>query len=153
MNFMKRKIIVGLSVPQIENVAHVLAGELMEYGEPIPAFNTRFPDRLESCLRTPFQKFSGKSLYRGVVGKGSILFYLMVKNHPFQNGNKRVAVMALLYFLYRNARWITVDNDTLYVFANTIAESDPVNSQREIAKIRAFIRKYIINRKGEPHTT
>src|SRR3989344_8689945 len=137
---MVRTTIKEVSILQVETVAHSLAQELMEYGEPIPAFNTRFPDRLESCLKTPFQKFSNRSLYRGIVGKGSALFYFMIKNHPFQNGNKRVAVMTLLYFLYRNKRWITVNNDGLYVFANSIAESNPANSQREISKIRAFIR-------------
>jgi death-on-curing protein len=141
---MTRTTLVEITVVQVENVAHALARELMEWGEPIPAFNTRFPDRLESCLRTPFQKFDKKSLYRGLVGKGAILFYLMVKNHPFQNGNKRVAVMTLLYFLFRNGYWLDVDNDDLYIFANEVAESTAAKSQREIAKVRSFIRKHLI---------
>ncbi|QQG42451.1 MAG: Fic family protein [Candidatus Giovannonibacteria bacterium] len=44
---------------------------------------------LESCLATPFHSFGGKSAYKGLIGKASMLFYLLVKNHPFQNGNKR----------------------------------------------------------------
>ena len=140
---MSRTTLVEINVLQVENVAHWLAQELMEWGEPIPAFNTRFPDRLESCLRTPFQKFSKKSLYRGLVGKGAVLFYLMIKNHPFQNGNKRVAVMTLIYFLYRNKYWLDVDNDTLYIFANEVAESESNKSKQEIIKIRSFIRKHI----------
>ncbi|MEK7133776.1 MAG: type II toxin-antitoxin system death-on-curing family toxin [Patescibacteria group bacterium] len=143
---MARSTLVEISVRQIETVAHALAQELMEWGEPIPAFNTRFPDRLESCLKTPFQKFSGKSLYRGHVGKGAILFYLMIKNHPFQNGNKRVAVMTLLYFLYRNGWWIAVDNDDLYLFANEVAKSPPENNRKEIRRIRSFIRKFLVRR-------
>jgi death-on-curing family protein len=115
----------------------------MEWGEPIPPFNTRFPDRLESCLKTPFQKFSGRSLYRGLIGKGAVLFYLMIKNHPFQNGNKRIAVMALLYFFYRNGWWIDVDNDVLYEFANRVAKSPAEDSKKEIAGIRSFLRKHI----------
>jgi len=128
----------------VETVAHSLAQELMEWGEPIPAFNTRFPDRLESCLKTPFQKFEGKSLYRGHVGKGAVLFYLMIKNHPFQNGNKRVAVMTLLYFLLKNGWWITVDNDTLYDFANEVARSPSGDNRKVIARIRGFIRKNMV---------
>lgn len=143
---MKRKVLVEITVAQVENVAHTLAQELMEYGEPIPAFNTRFPDRLESCLKTPFQKFGGKSLYRGLVGKGAILFYLMVKNHPFQNGNKRVAVMTLFYFLHRNGWWLTVSNNALYVFANEVAKGKAEDSKKEMAKVRSFIRKHLIRR-------
>jgi len=115
----------------------------MEWGEPIPPFNTRFPDRLESCLKTPFQKFSGRSLYRGLIGKGAVLFYLMIKNHPFQNGNKRIAVMTLLYFFYRNGWWIDVDNDVLYEFANRVAKSPTEDSKKEISGIRSFLRKHI----------
>jgi len=141
---MVRTTIKEVSILQVETVAHSLAQELMEYGEPIPAFNTRFPDRLESCLKTPFQKFSNRSLYRGLVGKGSALFYFMIKNHPFQNGNKRIAVMTLIYFLVRNGWWIDVDNDGLYEFANGVAESPAQDSEKEIRKIRSFIRKHII---------
>jgi death-on-curing family protein len=140
---MARSSLVSLSVNQVESVAHALAQELMEWGEPIPPFESRFPDRLESCLRTPFQKFDGKSLYRGHVGKGAILFYLMIKNHPFQNGNKRVAVMTLLYFLFENGWWIDVDNDVLYDFANEVAQSPSRNSRIEVRKIRNFIRKHL----------
>jgi len=137
-------MIKEVSLAQVQDVAHSLAQKLMEWGEPIPPFDTRFPERLESCLKTPFQRYDGKSLYRGLVGKGAILFYLMVKNHPFQNGNKRVAIMTLLYFLYRNGRWINVANNTLYEFANHVAESDPRVRQKIMVKIRTFIRRNMV---------
>ena len=141
---MARFSIKEITVKQVELVAHDLARELMEWGEPIPAFNTRFPAILESCLKTPFQKFEGKSLYRGITGKGAALFYFMVKNHPFQNGNKRVAVMTLLYFLYRQNKWLDVGNDTLYKFANQVAESEATKTNLEMRRVRSFIRKHII---------
>lgn len=133
-----------LSVAEVEYVAHRLAQELMDYGEPIPPFDTRFPDRLESCLKTPFQKFDGKSLYAGIVLKTAMLFYLMIKNHPFQNGNKRVAVLTILYFLSKNRRWIKVDNLTLYNFAKEIAQSDPTRSKETIQTIVDFMDTYTI---------
>ena len=76
-----------ISIAEIEYLAFNLAKETMDFNEPIPAFSTRFPNILESCLGTPLQGFSGKSLYHGLIAKAGILFYLMVKNHPFQNGN------------------------------------------------------------------
>ncbi|MFZ2886580.1 MAG: type II toxin-antitoxin system death-on-curing family toxin [Minisyncoccia bacterium] len=139
----RRRTIKIITLVQIENVAHSLAQELMSWDEPIPAFNTRFPDRLESCLKTPFQKFGQRALYRGLVGKGAILFYLIIKNHPFQNGNKRVAVMTLLYFLSRNDWWLSVSPETLYVFAIEVAESDPKDREKMMIKIRNFIRRYL----------
>lgn len=137
---MARKTLQQLTLVQIETVAHYLAREMFDLAEPIPDFVTRFPNKLESCLHTPFQKFGGRSLYAGIVGKGAILFYLMVKNHPFQNGNKRVAVMTLFYFLFRNGKWLRVSNDSLYQFARQVAMSDPVDREKVMKKVRSFIR-------------
>lgn len=136
----KRVTIKRLTLSQVELVAHSLAAKMMEWEEPIPDLSTRYPAILESCLATPFQTYDGKSLYRGIIGKSSILFYLMIKNHPFQNGNKRVAVMALFYFLATNGWWIGVTNDDLYCFAVTVAKSDPKDQEKEIQRIRSFIR-------------
>src|SRR5512136_2072551 len=86
-----------LTVKMVEQLSFFLAQEFMAYDEPIPDFYTRFPNILESCLASPFQWFSGRPLYRGFVSKASVLFYLMLKNHPFQNGNKRLAIMILLF--------------------------------------------------------
>lgn len=86
-------------------------------------------------------------MYRGLVGKGATLFYLMIKNHPFQNGNKRIAVMTLLYFLVRNDHWINVSNEDLYLFATEVAASDAANWEKVRAKIRRFLNKYVIRAK------
>jgi len=72
-----------ITVAEIEYIAFNLAKKFMTWDEPIPNFGTRFPNALESCLKTPFAKFSRKDLYRGLINKASILFYLLTKNHPF----------------------------------------------------------------------
>lgn len=72
-----------ITVAEVEYVAFVFARKLMTWDEPIPDFGTRFPNILESCLETPFARFAKKDLYRGLIGKASILFYLLIKNHPF----------------------------------------------------------------------
>ena len=66
--------------------------------------------------KSPFQKFGGKSLYPSLVSKSGILFYLMVKNHPFQNGNKRIAITTLLMFLSQNKKWLQADTQEFYNF-------------------------------------
>ena len=84
-----------ITIAEVEYLAFQLAKEHLAFDEPIPDFTTRFPNRLESCVLTPFQTFSGKALYPTLVAKAGILFYLMIKNHPFQNGNKRIAITPL----------------------------------------------------------
>ncbi len=127
------------SLAEVKYIAHRLAQDLMTHSEPIPPFDSRYPGILESCLKTPFQTFNRKSLYPTFETKAAVLFYLMVKNHPFENGNKRVGVVTLYYFLMENGREWDVDNHTLYEFANEVASSEAINKDAEIVKIRAFI--------------
>ncbi len=133
-----------ISIDEVEHVAVVLAQHHMEWNEPIPDFQTRFPGRLESCLAAPFQTFGRKDLYPGLVGKAAALFYLMIKNHPFQNGNKRIAVTTLFCFLHINMKWIHVEPEHLYRLAVSVAESDPFYKQEHLQIIRKFITRHLI---------
>ena len=134
-----------LSITDIEFIAFRVAKELMSYSEPIPDFATRFPNALESCLASPFQKFNKKSLYKGLIGKAAILFYLMIKNHPFQNGNKRVAVTTLLVFLYRNKKWLEIDSKEFYNFAIWITESPAKLKKETVQAIEHFLKDNIVD--------
>lgn len=135
----------SISIAEVEQVAHALARELMTWSEPIPDFGSRFPNVLESCIAVPFQRFSRRTLYKGLVPKAAILFYLMVKNHPFENGNKRIAVTTLLYFLIKNSRWLNVDNQSLYNFAVWVAESPAVAKEGTTKAIESFLKLHITN--------
>ena len=135
----------SITLVEVEYIAFRLAKEHLEFDEPIPAFSTRFPNILESCLAVPFQKFDKKDLYKGLIGKTAILFYLMIKNHPFQNGNKRIAMTALLIFLYKNQKWLKVDNQELYNFAVWVAQSPAKLKDSVIQGIEKFLKTYIVN--------
>lgn len=134
-----------LSVGEIEYIAFSLAKVFLEFDEPIPYFSTRFPHKLESSIAAPFQTFGKKELYKGLTLKGAALFYFLIKNHPFQNGNKRIAVTSLLIFLYKNEKWLRVDNKELYNFAVWVAGSPSTVKDQTIEAIDVFIKKYLIN--------
>jgi death-on-curing protein len=133
-----------LTVGEVEYVAYVLAKETMTWDEPIPEFGSRFPNILESCLVVPFQSFGGKPAYKGLIGKASILFYLLIKKHPFQNGNKRIAMATLLYFLYKNRKWLGVDNQEFYNFAKWVAASNPKLRKETVDAVGKFLKTYAI---------
>ena len=90
-----------ISLLDVQYLAFRLAQEHMSFNEPIPDFSTRFPNILESCLATPFQTFSGKSLYPNLISKASMLFYLMIKNHPFQKCFTYILLFYVLFYKYR----------------------------------------------------
>lgn len=125
---------------EIQYSAHELARKYLEWNEPIPEFETRYPYALEQCVGAPFQTFRGP-LYKGLVAKGAILFYLMIKNHPFQNGNKRIAVMSLLIFLGKNGKWIHLSPQELYNLAKWVASSPASVREETVRAIEKEIQK------------
>ncbi|HOE13939.1 MAG TPA: type II toxin-antitoxin system death-on-curing family toxin [Candidatus Saccharicenans sp.] len=133
-----------ISVQEVEYIAYRLAREMLSFDEPIPDFSSRFPDILESCLAVPFQSFSRKQLYPGLISKASILFYLLIKNHPFQNGNKRIAITTLFVFLYKNKKWIKVDTQELYNFAVWVAQSPAKVKDETVMAIERFLKTYLV---------
>jgi death-on-curing protein len=137
----------SISVKDVEQTAFFLARELMTFDEPIPSFSTRFPNILESCLATPFQWFSQRPLYRGLIAKASILFYLMLKNHPFQNGNKRIAITTLCVFLSLNNKWLRVDLEEFYKFSIDISASQSSDYDVVVSGIKKFLKSHIVDLK------
>jgi death-on-curing family protein len=130
----------AITVADVENISFRLAKELLSAEEPIPDFGTRYPGRLESCMVTPFMRFSGRALYPTLIDKAAILFYLMIKNHPFVNGNKRIAVTTLLTFLHRNKKWLEADDEEFYNITVWVATSLPESKDEVVAALRKFVR-------------
>jgi len=137
----------AISIIEVEYIAYKLAKKFMTYDEPIPEFGSRFPNVLESCVLTPFQKIGGKPLYKGLTGKTAMLFYLMIKNHPFQNGNKRIAMQTLFVFLHKNKKWLRVDTKELYNFAVWVAQSPPKLKKETVEAVQKFLDSYLVDLK------
>jgi death-on-curing protein len=134
----------SMTLAEIEYLGFKLAREIISFNEPIPDFSTRFPNILESCLATPFQKLYKKDAYPTFLGKASVLFYLMIKNHPFKNGNKRIAMTTLLVFFLKNKKWLKVDTYELYKFALWVAESPARLKDETVKAIEKFLKTYLV---------
>ena len=132
-----------LSLKQVKEISFWLAKGLMQWDEPIPDFETRFPGILESCLQAPMATFGKKNLYSTLEGRAAILFYLLIKNHPFQNGNKRLAVTSLMVFLVLNNKWLSLDHERLYRAAKWVAESDPEAKNGTVKALEDILKKNI----------
>jgi len=136
-----------VTVAEVEGIAHRLAKEQMSWDEPIPDFGTRYPGKLESCLANAFQTYDKRELYPTLINKASIIFYQMIKNHPFVNGNKRIAVTTLLVFLAFNKKWLLVSNEDIYEMAVAIAKSSPKLKKGIVGLIENFIESNLGNLK------
>ncbi|NMC36386.1 type II toxin-antitoxin system death-on-curing family toxin [Candidatus Beckwithbacteria bacterium] len=118
----------------------------MTFGEPIPDFCTRNNELLESSLAAPRQTFSGKLLHPTLVDQVVALFYSLIKNHPFENGNKRIAVMAILVFLHGNNKWISIKPSSLYEMAIFVSQSKPNEKDTVYSRVKNKMKPFIINR-------
>ena len=83
----------------------------------------------KSSIGQIYQTFDGNELYPSVEEKAAMLLYLVVKNHSFSDGNKRIAAMLFLWFMENNGilygpnREKRIANNTLVALTLMIAES------------------------------
>ena len=99
---------------------------------------------LKSILSTIYQSFDGKDLYPTTEEKVANLLYMVVKNHVFIDGNKRIAATLFIYALqYYNLLIVDgkqiIDNNTLVATVLLIAESDPKEKEVLIDLILNFL--------------
>ncbi len=85
----------------------------------------------ESSVNQIYQGFSGQEMYPSIEEKAAMLLYLIVKNHSFTDGNKRIAASIFLHFLNRNNLLYDAEgkpklsNEGLATITLLIAESKP----------------------------
>ena len=88
MNFLTRKQILLFHEHMIDR-----------YGG---TYGIRDENLLDAALKAPFQNFGGIDFFPTIVDKAIRLCVGLVKNHPFYDGNKRIAALALLVTLEQN---------------------------------------------------
>lgn len=92
-------------------------------------FGNEKDQSFKSSINTIYQTFGREELYPSVEEKAAMLFYLVVKNHSFSDGNKRIAAFLFLWFLEKNGILYKSDgskligNNTLVALTLMIAES------------------------------
>ena len=85
---------------------------------------------VEAIIFDIYQTFDGKDLYSSIEEKAANFLYLIIKNHVFIDGNKRIAATLFIYFLefynllYKDGKQV-IDNNTLVAITLLIAQSNP----------------------------
>ena len=80
--------------------------------------------RLEAAVAAPQASMFGEELYAGVVSKAAALCQAIVRAHPFSDGNKRVALVALDLFLEANGFALAATNDQAYTTIMALARGE-----------------------------
>ena len=99
---------------------------------------------LQSIIGDIYQTFDKKDVYKSIEEKASNFLYMIVKNHVFIDGNKRIGATLFIYFLqfynilYKNGKQV-IDNNTLVALTLLIAQSNPKEKNLIIDLVMNFL--------------
>ena len=102
----------------------------LKFGNDSNLFALERNQGLKEIIGTIYQSFDSKDLYPTIEEKAANFLYLIIKNHAFIDGNKRIAATLFIYFLefyniLYNEKGQVIDNNTLVAITLLIAESNP----------------------------
>lgn len=121
----KRKA-VQISVNEFLDVINKMKGDFAS-----DVFAQPKDESFNSSVNQIYQTFGGHELYPTLEEKAAMLLYLIVKNHSFLDGNKRIGASCFLYFMDKNSLLYDdlgcriIDDATLFALTLLIAESKP----------------------------
>lgn len=117
----------------------------LRFADESSIFGVEREHGFESIVNDIYQTFGGVDLYKSVEEKACNFLYVLVKNHPFVDGNKRIAATLFIYFLnyygllFKDGKQ-TIDNNTLTAVTLLIAESNPKEKEIIIDLVMNFLK-------------
>ena len=101
---------------------------------------------LKSIIHNIYLSFDGKDVYTTIEEKAANFLYLIIKNHTFIDGNKRIAATLFIYFLkyydilIRDGKQV-IDNNTLVAMTLLIAQSNPKEKEILVDLVMNFLKE------------
>ena len=118
----------------------------LRFNEESNLFAIERDEGLKSIIGNIYQSFDNQEIYKSIEEKAANFLYLIVKNHAFVDGNKRIAATLFIYFLnfygilYKESRQV-IDNNTLTALTLLIAESNPKEKDVIIDLVMNFLNE------------
>ena len=140
------KEIYKLEYLQIQQLIVEFRQNLIKKKEATTLVGQEISDQFQGIIKTIYQTFDGKELYVSLEEKAANLLYLIIKDHPFTDGNKRIASMLFVYFLaqnqylYREDSEKKINDNTLVSLALLVAVSDPKDKEVMIKIITNLLK-------------
>ncbi|MFA6027645.1 MAG: virulence protein RhuM/Fic/DOC family protein [Patescibacteria group bacterium] len=119
--------------------------ELIAKKEAGNLFGRERDKSFDGIIKGLYQTFSKKELYPTIEAKASHLLYLIIKDHPFVDGNKRTAAFLFVYFLdktgylFKETGERKINDNALTALALLVAESDPKDKEVMIKIIKNLL--------------
>ena len=118
---------VSLKTEDVRQAIAALKKELMARGEATDFFGQERGHGLEGIIEGIDQTFGGQELYPDVESKAAHILYFVIKDHPFIDGNKRIASFLFVLYLQQNGLegGKNFDDRALVALALLVAASEP----------------------------
>lgn len=135
----------ALDFPIALNAIAELKRQLIAKGEATELFGQLRGDGLASAIATIEQGFGDELFYPNVASRAAHLLYLVIKNHPLADGNKRTGSFLFLWYLQINQHLLAkpvaqlINDNTLVALALLVAESMPDQKELMIRLVEHFI--------------
>ena len=135
----------ALDFPIALNAIAELKRQLIAKGEATELFGQLRGDGLASAIATIEQGFGDEFFYPNVASRAAHLLYLVIKNHPLADGNKRTGSFLFLWYLQINQHLLAkpvaqlINDNTLVALALLVAESMPDQKELMIRLVEHFI--------------
>jgi death-on-curing family protein len=119
-----------LTVDQVRGIHYALVEDFLEDSDPIDPPGVRNENLLASAVFRPQTSVDGVLKYPTVEMSAAALLHGLVHDHPFHNGNKRTALVAMIVFLDENGFLLTCDQDILFKLVLQLAQHALVSGPR-----------------------
>ncbi len=123
-----------MKYPELRDILKVHEMLLKKYGGPT---GTRDKGLLESAVQRPKSSVFGEDAYPSLFNKAAALCHSLLFNHPFVDGNKRVAFAACHLTLMANGWNLTTSSELTYHFL-----VDCIKKQSDWREISAWLKKH-----------
>ena len=135
----------ALLLPDVLAAIAQLKADLITKGEATALFGQLRGNGLESAIATIEQGFADELFYPNVASRAANLLYLVIKNHPLADGNKRTGSFLFLWYLQLNQHLLArpveqlINDNTLVALALLVAESLPEQKELMVRLIEHFV--------------
>lgn len=135
---------ISVSAKELEQDIAKLKAELIAKKEATAIFATeKNQGALEGILGNVFQSAFGEDVYPSLEEKAAHLIYFIVKNHPFNDGNKRSGAFAFIWFLRKSGLQFLdrISPETLASVTILIAESNPKEKDKMVGLVLMLLKR------------
>lgn len=122
-----------------------LKKQLIAKKEATDLFGKEKDSGFQSSLQSIVQTFGGQYLYPSIEEQAAHLLYFVIKNHSFNDGNKRIGAFLFIWFLEKNKHRfkangeVKINDNGLTAIALLVAQSKPEEKELMIQLIVSLI--------------